>query len=49
MKILTHKEMSSRGGKAQWKGLNKQERSERIKARWDVRRLNKEVKQAIKV
>lgn len=41
MKQLTHKEVSSRGGKAQWKGLSKEERNKIMKDRWIVRRLKK--------
>ena len=47
MEIITHKEISARGGKAQWKGLTKEQRTKIMKARWDVRRLNKEVKEAV--
>lgn len=44
MKQLTHKEMSSRGGKAQWEGLSKEERNKIMKERWNKRRLNKAIK-----
>ena len=47
MKELTHKQMSSRGGKAQWKGLSKARRHEIMKDRWAIRKMNKEVKEAI--
>jgi len=40
---LTHKQVSARGGFAQWKGLSKEERSKRIKERWIIRRLKKAV------
>lgn len=43
MKELTHKEISARGGKAQWKGLSKARRHEIMKERWAKRRLNKTI------
>lgn len=40
MKQLTHKEVSSRGGKNSWKGKSKKERNKIMKERWTKRRLN---------
>lgn len=40
---LTHKQVSARGGKAQWKGLSKEERSKIMKTRWEVRRRKQSV------
>lgn len=40
MKTLTHKEVSRRGGLAQWKGLSKEDRAKIMKRRWEIRRLN---------
>lgn len=40
---LTHKEVSSRGGKAQWKSLTKDERTKIMKNRWIIRRLKKAI------
>lgn len=48
MKQLTHKEVSSRGGKNSWKGKSKKERTEILKQRWLIRKLNKQVRKAIK-
>lgn len=47
MKILTHKEVCSRGGKNSWKDKSKKERNEILKQRWLIRKMNKEVKEAV--
>lgn len=48
METLTHKQICSNGGKKAWKGTTKAERSKIIKDRWLIRRLKKEVKEAVK-
>jgi len=40
-KELTHKEISARGGKAQWEGISKEQRFKIIQARWLKGRKNK--------
>ena len=47
MKQLTHKEVSSRGGKNSWKNKSKKERNRIMKGRWLIRRMNSEVNKAI--
>lgn len=37
---LTHKQVCSNGGKAQWKGLSKEERKQIMMKRWEVRKKN---------
>lgn len=47
MKQLTHKEVSSRGGKNSWKNKTKEEKTKIMKERWLIRKMNKEVKEAV--
>ena len=47
MKQLTHKEVSSRGGKNSWKDKSPKERNRIMKERWLIRRMNSDVNKAI--
>ena len=47
MRQLSHKEVSSRGGKNSWKNKSKKERNMIMKERWLIRRMNSEVNKAI--
>ena len=40
MKILTHKEVCSTGGKNYWKNKTKEERNRIMKERWAIRKKN---------